>query len=478
MIRVASREDGLTIVEVIVAALILAIGALTTFGLLSSATKNTQRAKASQVAQDRAQQELERIRALSEEERALTATPPHSNNELDPNFRVNATAATFGVTRQPPGSYRKLVVNGGTFYGRTGEDALIKKGIVDPGPTHFSSGDVSGDIYRYIVWRNDDACGALCPGEQDFKQIVVAVKLDTPGNLAGERGYVEVQSNFVDPTDSPANDPTPGPNGKPVTAQQFFLSDTACAAAGATERQEITGDHPLHNTLGTCANGLKTGAAPGAPDALLVGAPPDPAPADDANPPWYDYADDYYLETTPDTDKGVQIKRDDTSGCHYQPTGATNPESQVHRWVTDPMASAFKMTEKVTLEFFTRTLNDELYTGELCVFLFKRHEEGTAPIVATDTLLHNVNGNTTYWYYKPEGGNPWWRQFAWQPGIRLTMTLSDPDSPYEIPAGDRLGVALSVERSNTTGDAIPIMYDHPLFPTRIEVDTETPIDAG
>jgi hypothetical protein len=141
------------------------------------------------------------------------------------------------------------------------------------------------------------------------------------------------------------------------------------------------------------------------------------------------------------------------------------------------MESEFRLSEKVTFEFFTRTLNDELYTGELCVYLYKRHEEGTNPVVATDTLLHNVNGNTTYWYYKPDVKTIWWPQFSWQP-IRLTMTLSDADSPYTIPAGDRLGLALSVERSNTSGDAIPIMYDHPKFPTRIEVDTDTPIGGG
>ena len=474
--KAMAREDGLTIIEVVVAAVILAVGSLAAFGLLSSATKNTQRAKATQVALDRAQQEMEELRGLTDKERALTAAPPHSSDELNPNFRVNANTATFALQRRPAGAYQKLVVNGGSLYGQSGEEGVIAGGAVDPGPTHFTSGDVSGDIYRYVVWRNDETCGPSCPGEQDFKQIVVAVKLDTPGNQAGERGYVEVQSNFVDPTDNPANDPSPNANGEVVTAQQFFLTDTACASSGATERQEITDDHHLHNTLGTCADGPHTGTEPGAPDALLLGAPPDPAPEDEGVPALYDYADDYYLETTPDTDKGVQIKRDDTPGCHYVPTGTTNPESQVHRWVTDPMASDFKMSEKVTLEFFTRTLNDELYTGELCVYLFKRHEEGE-PLVATDTLLHNVNGETTYWYYKPDAKTIWWPQFAWE-GLRLTMTLSDADSPYTIPAGDRLGIALSVERSNTTADAIPIMYDHPKYATRIEVDTDTPIDGG
>ncbi len=240
MSRVAAREEGFTIVEVIVAAVVLALGALATFGLLSSATKNTQRAKATQVALDRAQQEIEALRGLTDEERALTANPPHASDEYNPNYRVNDNSGTFAITRRPVGTYRKLVVNGGSLYGQSGETGVVSGGVVDPGPTHFASGDVSGDIYRYIVWRNDDTCGASCPGEQDFKQIVVAVKLDTPGNQAGERGYVEVQSNFVDPTDNPANDPAPGANGEPVTAQQFFLTDTPCSSSGATARQEIS----------------------------------------------------------------------------------------------------------------------------------------------------------------------------------------------------------------------------------------------
>ena len=51
-------------------------------------------------------------------------------------------------------------------------------------------------------------------------------------------------------------------------------------------------------------------------------------------------------------------------------------------------------------------------------------------------------------------------------------------APYALPAGDRLGVALSVDPGNTDADAIPVMYDHPNYPTRIEVDTTTPIDGG
>jgi type II secretory pathway pseudopilin PulG len=462
-------EGGFTIVEVVVAAMVLAIGALTTFGLLTAATKNTQRAKATQVALNRAQQELEAMRSLTNDQLAMTATPAHSSNPLSSNYRV--TGGTFALIRQPPSSYATMVANGGSLYG----GGFVEGGIIGPGPTPFTSGDVTGDVYRYVVWRDDANCPAsTCPGAQDYKQIVVAVKLDTPGNQSGERGYVEVASDFIDPADSALNDPIPGANGV-VTAQQFYLSDTPCGAGGVTTRQDIAGDHLLHNTLGTCASGLQSGTRRGAPDTLLLGGPPDPDPLDPLNPSLFDYADDSYLEPTPDTDKGVQIRRDDTSNCHYVPSGTTNPESQVHRWVTDPMVSAFTMTERATLEFYTRTLGDALYSGTLCVYLFKRHETGTAPnIVATDTQLTDKSGGLPYWIYRP-GGNGLWPSGAW---TRVRLTMSFNGAPYTIPAGDRLGLALSVERSNTPADAIPIMYDHPLYPTRVEVETNTPIDGG
>lgn len=459
------NEAGFTIVEVLVAILIVSIASMTTFTLMSAATRNAQRAEASQVALEYAEQELELLRSMEDKNLALTAAPTSSANPKSPNSRV--LNGTFALSRRPLGNYRNLVVNGGSLYG----GGHITGGTVNPGPTAFTSGDVSGRVYRYIVWRNDEKCSeANCPGKQDYKQIVVAVRLNTPGNQAAERSYVEVQSNFVSPTDNKESDPLPGANGKVNTAQQFFLTDTPCAASGVTARQEPTANHLLHNTLGTCASGLKTGTTKGAPDALLLGSPPDPDPADVNNPAKYDYANDSYLDTSPDAGIGVQIRRDDTNGCHYTPVGTTNPESQVHRWVTDPMTEPFVLNGNVTLEVFTQSINKAQSSGKMCIYLFKRHEVG-APPVATDTMLTNTLGGTPYWTYLESP--------IWTTELKakiLTMTFSG--APYTIPAGDRLGIALSVERQSTPADALSFMYDHPQAPTRIEVDTSTPIDGG
>jgi type II secretory pathway pseudopilin PulG len=467
MSTLRKQESGMTIVEVLVAALILTIAVMATFGVLSAATKNTERAKATQVALDRAQQEVEKLRTLTNEELALTTTPGSSTSDLSPGYRVNASNATYALNRSPRGSYQPMVINTVTsLYG----GGVVKGGVVNPGPISFSSGSVHGWVYRYVVWRNDEKCPeASCPGTQDYKQIVVAVKLKTPVSQPGERGYVEVQSNFVDPQDSPEKDPVPGANGV-VTAQQFFLSDTTCSSSSETAREDITGDHLLHNTMGKCSEGLQNGTTLGAPDTLLLGGPPDPAPEDESDPLRYDYSNDFYLEPTPDTDKGVQIRLGDTSGCFYTPTGTTNPQAQVHRWVTDPMAAEFKLSGKVTLKFFTRTLNDVPYKGGICVYLFVRDKGET-----TDTMLADQSTGASYWKYSP-GGTGYWPREKWtEVGVPMTLSSS---SLAAVPKEARLGLAITVDPAKTDADAIPIMYDHPNEPSRLEVETTTPIDGG
>lgn len=485
--RIAARigggpESGLTMIEVLVAAVILVMGAAATFGLLGAATRNAQRAKATQVALDLAQEEMERLHSIPYEELAVSVAPSHENGEAKPNSRINGES--FALKRNPPSAYFPLVVE-------------PEKGVSPESDFNTGEGEhggIRGKIYRYVVWRNDPSCSteACEESEDDYKQIVVAVKPDTPVSQQGETGYVEVQSAVTAPPEESEGEEQEREKheeeekeeeekeeqearGADVTAQQFFLSDTACSASGTTKRVEISADHLLHNTLGTCASGLQTGTTLGAPDTLLDSAPPDPFPEDESLPALHDYSDDFYLEPTPDTDKGVQIRRDDTSGCHFNPTGTTNPESQVHRWVTDPMRQNFEMGGRVVLEFYTRTLNDALYTGTLCVYLFEReYKSGSGESTKEeDTLLVAKPEGTAYWTYTPEG-NGYWPRNSWTK-VRLTMEFEG--APKVIEKGRRLGLALSVDRANTPADAIPIMYDHPNYASRLEVDTKTPIES-
>jgi type II secretory pathway pseudopilin PulG len=465
----AAGEDGFTVVEAVIGAMLMVIGMLATFQILDSATRNAARAEGTQVALEVAQREMEELRALGYDEVALTATPSTSGNTNDPRSRVSG--GNFALNRDGT-SPATMVVNGGSVFG----GGTISGGVVDPGPETFASGQVTGRIYRFVVWRNDSQCAeSLCGGTQDFKQVIVAVRLDA--GAGPERGYVETQSGFVDPDKSVINEPAPGPSGV-VTAQQFYLTDIACESDGSTARPDPDlfppAEHLLHNTLGTCDSGPQTGGTMGAPDALLLGGPPDPSPADPATPIVTDYSNDFYLEPSPDTDKGLQVQRQDTSGCSYTPSGA-NPQGKIHRWVTDPLPVAFDVSGNATLEFYTRTINDSLHTGRLCVYLFSRSQSGPT---ATDTRVTNTGGagvfgdGQPYFGWSPAGSGNWPRS-AWTK-VRLTMVFPS----LTIPAGERFGVALSVDRAVTPADAIPVLYDHPNYPTRLEVETTTPLEVG
>jgi hypothetical protein len=460
----ANREQGFTIVEVLVATLVLVAGSFATFGLLRSAALNTQRAKGTQVALDRAQQELEALRSYTDKQLALTTAPEHSKSIASPNYRISGRE--FAMTRSPVGDPAIMVVENEPLYG----GGFIKGGVVNPGPTNFTSGDVSGKIYRYIVWRNDASCPlTTCPGQQDYKQIVVVVMLDKTANQASQRGYVEVQSDFIDPEDSASKDPVPGANGV-VTAQQFFLSDTPCSASGATARGEIAGSHVLHNTLGTCASGIQTGSVIGAPDALLLGSPPDVAPEDPTLPVDYDYSSDYPLQTAVDAAKGIQLRRDENTGCHFEPSGKSVPQWQTHRWVTDPLKSDFTMSGQVTLDVWSRTVKDVNTKAGLCVSLFDRKESGSPP-KGEDSWLTNKVGGAAYWESVPSGNGLWPEKWS---EVTIKMTLN---GPITIKKDHRLGLALGVN-GNTSADAISLMYDHPNYRSRIEVETPTPIEGG
>jgi len=510
-LRVARQEDGLTLIEVLVAAIILALAAAATFGVLAAATRNAQRAQATQVALDKAQEEIEKLQTVPYDELALKKAPQPSTNPLNPNYRVNAKGE-FAVKRDPIGQYAEMVRDGGSYYGYSIEEKEIE-GEILAGPFHFEEGNVSGEIYRYIVWRNDPQCPEsevgtedFCPGHQDYKQLIVAVTLEGPVAQQGTSNYVEVQSKVSDPEaiaqrstrgtevgeggtgeeteqekeerekEEEENEGSAG-TGKAITAQQFFLSDTPCSVSGTTSREEIVGDHLLHNTLGTCASGPRTGSTKnGAPDALVLGSPPDPDPVDETNPLLYDYSSDSYLEPTPDTDKGTQILHDDSAGCNFVPKSSVHPEAKVHRWVTDPMPGEFKMSGTVTLEFYSRTLNEASYPGTVCAFLFIRSETGSGEsTVATDTLLENKETGKLFWTYSSQGTGSWPRT-EWTK-LRLKMNIAG-SLPRKILKDQRLGVALSVDAGTTPADAIPVMYDHPNYPTRLEVDTTTPFEGN
>jgi len=455
--RSIRSESGFTIVEVMVAALILVIGAAALMTALAGARKATYRGEQSQVANDIAQREMEALRATPYTKLAMTSAPGHSTDQSDPRYRVSS--GNFALERDGSNP-AAMVVNGGTLV----KGGTVSGGTVNPGPEPFTSGDVSGTIQRFVVWQNDPRCqDLLCPGSQDFKRAVVIVTLDTTAS-GGVRQYVELQSDAINPTDSVGSNPNLPQLGTPTVAQQFWLSDRRCEqfTEPARTATNVASNHPTRDTRGL--NCLDTTAD--RPDALLTSAPDELLDIVDN----LDYATD--LEPTPpDADAGLQLDLPAVNGCNLLP--ASRPANQEHFWVSQPVNKngGYVLKGGTTLKLFTRTINDVQVSGKLCVVVFVRTQTyaTSTTTVPTTTDVQLAAGSVS----KPNWASGDWEELT----IPMQFTPSTiPQVSSTFPKDyQRIGVVIGLDKQGGASNQFQFQYDTVRFDSRLEVETTTPI---
>jgi hypothetical protein len=464
-----AREEGLTVVEVMVAALIVVVGALGVATLVGAAAHNSFRSEQSQVLSDRLQQEMERIKDLPYNQIALTALPTDTSDLKDPRWRTVGTSFATGRDGSNP---EPLVYNGAGLY--AGDQ--VEEGMLDPTPTPFQNGDVSGTIYRFVAFEDDPTClASLCPGAQDIKRVIVAVRLDST-SAGGTRRYQELHAQLTDPEATPVDNSCEGPgceteddDTKPWT---FWLTDTPC---NFDDRQPIVSDHATHNTRGICDAGGEFGVnEPGAPDLMVTHAPPF-----NEEQPLYDFATDIEPSQNPGLDKGVQLKSLPTAGCSDTALEIrTNPDSgdpftfqKIHKWLSNPIptGSDVLLDGTATLDLWTQTVNEQVYPASICVWLFIRRTNLLG--VSFDSAITNqgppLAGASHYVY----------SQAQWPTSWREAPVPLQFASDVHLIEGDRLGVAVAVERQGT-GDGsgtqgLQFLYDEPSFDSRLEIKTHS-----
>jgi Tfp pilus assembly protein PilV len=454
-LRSLRSERGMTVAEVMIAALILAASSLAVLNLIASGARTNYRAEQSQVVSDRLQSEVEKIKQLADNENydriALSSAPAQSADPNDPAFRVSG--ADFNVS--PSGSQL--------------EPMVIDAAGMAP-TSSFTSGDVHGTIHRFITWEADSACSDC------VKRVTVAIQLDATAS-GGVRQYQELQSVIGDPrADTTRENPVPpcdtcGPGEpKPWT---FWLTDTSC---NNTDRQPLSGNHKAHNTRATCDKGVKnadncttvvvtTTCTGGAPDLMVTHPPQNSTPE-----PLYNFATDI-VDQNVNQDQGLRLLKPATSGCQALDlpvvSDVTNPYRfrEVHKWVTPPMPNGFnvQLDGSGTLNLWTRTVGNQSSAGSICVYLFQRQLNVLGVPIdtpAVNTDLSTTNEITYFQYTRsswPSG--PKWNEVSIP--LHFSLNLLAPNS--------QLGLAIQVERSGTSGDGLQFYYDEPSYESLLEV---------
>ncbi len=181
--RRARSPSGFTVVEVLVATLILTIGIVSLLASFTSSQNLGTSAEAHQSAVALAEGELERVRGLKWTEIALTAEPTRSSLETNPTYyEVSPTTAKCpgnGATEAPCYEWNwsntaisePLVVQAG------GAVAENPKSVTVASTTAKGSGTrLTFSVYTFVTWANDSSCAvSACKGSEDTKRILVAV---------------------------------------------------------------------------------------------------------------------------------------------------------------------------------------------------------------------------------------------------------------------------------------------------------------
>jgi prepilin-type N-terminal cleavage/methylation domain-containing protein len=177
-VRLAS-ERGFTLIEVLMAACLLAVGVVVLIGTFDYSRKLVTTAEANEVAVHKGHGEVERLMALPYPKIALASTPAQSGNPNHPNYYVQGSSYRWDQGSTGPQS-DPLVVDSANS-------------AVGPQSSTWTDGQsrLSGSIYRFVT--------TVAGTNGKAKRITVAV------TVAGSslKKPVLVSSIVTDPTAAP-----------------------------------------------------------------------------------------------------------------------------------------------------------------------------------------------------------------------------------------------------------------------------------
>ncbi|HYH53150.1 MAG TPA: hypothetical protein VD761_03385 [Solirubrobacterales bacterium] len=188
--RLRQEEEGFTILEILVASIILVLASLAVFMTLAAAVKNTQRSRESQIAISVAQREMERVRVIPFDSIRLNSTPARVVDSRSPYFRIppgSAVAPEFDVVRSGSSpEYQPLLVPD------DGIEALPEVEVETPGVRADDGTEVT--VYRFVTCEEEDLLGSCIA-----KRVIIDVQLAPKTNLGNlARNYYELQSTVTE----------------------------------------------------------------------------------------------------------------------------------------------------------------------------------------------------------------------------------------------------------------------------------------
>ena len=187
--RLRRDEGGMTLIELLIAAAVMAVGVIALMGTFDGSRQLVGTSEKNDVAAHQGETELERILAMDYKNVALTAAPSHSGSQTNPDSYVNADGTYQWDQSASPKPAENLWVdatNGSIGHVKSWNDGQSR---------------LSGSIYDYVTLVPDPA--ATDPNNADAKKhpakrVTIAVTVNNNGP-AGLKKPVIVSAIVIDP---------------------------------------------------------------------------------------------------------------------------------------------------------------------------------------------------------------------------------------------------------------------------------------
>jgi Tfp pilus assembly protein PilV len=461
-------EDGITIVEVLVAVFVLAVGILGFMYNFDSSRKLTLVAERQTSAAHRAQQEVERLQAVPYSELRMTSAPTHVSESCSSTSNPDACVSSGSEPTyqyDPSSTTTEKLVLATTTPGECASTPVEGCGVVKGEPIAWTGEHTSGYIYEFVSWHEDTTCGTKCEEEKgkNYKRITVVVTVTVPSGTHAV-APIRVSTLIADPNAGGINakNPLASPTtkcgeskesctngigtGKP---QQWFLHDSPPETAVAP-----TASHTLHSTVApsstSCTATTTTTACP-KPDLMDGSSPPEAATT------LYDYSTDQDAAgNTDEAGHGGRALTSAKAACSgmaaVSSSPSENPKGEL--WVTTPLSAETKLTGVGALSIYTQTLGGTATAVTLCLGIYDVPNSLTNLVKSPPTLIG-------YSEYAPD---------AWPQSLTNLSFLFEKltgASSLTIKGEHRIGLRLWT----ATGD-IAVAYDTLAQRSTLQLNTE------
>ena len=194
MRRLRAEEDGFTLIELMIASVIMVVGLLALVSGIDHSRNLVTQSEKVEAATHQAERAVERILAMRYHEVALTTAPSDSASLADPRYWVSGSTYQWDQGSTGSAAFETLCVT------RCPAEAVAAVGtIVTAEEWEDPATRLHGWIHRFITEVPDLCSAAGCPGNQPAKRVTVGVTVDGNEPLAKP---VFISTLMVDPVDT------------------------------------------------------------------------------------------------------------------------------------------------------------------------------------------------------------------------------------------------------------------------------------